>query len=127
MKTFVVDTNILLRFLLNDIPKQTEEVKKQIKFAKMGKVKLIIHSVVIFETIYALNKVYGFSREQIVEGLKKFIAFEYIEVLEREVIQESLDLFLTKNLSFVDCFLNKLGNKFNGEVLTFDRDLDKLN
>ena len=42
MKTFVVDTNIILRFLLNDIPKQTEEVKKQIKLAKEGKIELII-------------------------------------------------------------------------------------
>lgn len=126
MKTFVVDTNILLRFLLNDVPKQTEEAKKQIRFAKEGKIKLIIHPVIIFETIYALNKAYGFPREQVVDGLKKLIAFKYIEVLEREVIQEALDLFLIKGLSFVDCFLYRLGNKLHAEVFTFDKKLNQL-
>ena len=126
MKTFVVDTNIILRFLLNDIPKQTEEVKKQIKLAKEGKIELIIHSVVIFETIYALNKVYGFPKEQVADGVKKFIAFKYIKILDREVIDEALDLFLIKNLSFADCFLYKLSYQLDASVLTFDKKLSKF-
>lgn len=126
MKTFVVDTNILLRFLLNDIPTQTEEVKKYFKMAKEGKIKLIIHPVVIFETIYALDKVYKFSKEEVAEGLKKFIAFKYIEILNREAVEEALNLFALKGLSYIDCFLYELANELHAEVLTFDKKLNKL-
>lgn len=126
MKTYVLDTNSLLRFLLDDIPSQTKIVKEKIKLAKQGELKLIVHALVIFEVIYALTKVYGFPKEKVVNVLKKIIAFKYLDISEREIISDALEVYLIKNLSFVDCFLYKLSHKFNAELFTFDRNLEKL-
>lgn len=126
MKTLILDTNSLLRFLLDDVPSQTKLVKEKIRLAKQGELKLVVHTLVIFEIIYALTKVYGFSKEKVINVLKKLIAFKYLDIPEREIISNALEVYLIKNLSFVDCFLHKLSHKFNAELFTFDRNLEKL-
>lgn len=123
---YVLDANTLLRFLLDDIPSQTRLVKEKIKLAKQGELRLTVHTLVIFEVIYALTKIYGFSREKVVHGLKRLISFKYLDIPEREIISEALEVYLVKNLSFVDCFLYKLSHKLNAELFTFDKNLEKF-
>ena len=77
MREQIVDTNILLRFLLNDVPKQTEEAKLKIEQAKAGKLKLVVPQIVIFEIIFALTKIYGFEKNKVKDVIRVLINSDY--------------------------------------------------
>ena len=126
MREQIVDTNILLRFLLNDVPKQTEEAKLKIEQAKAGKLKLVVPQIVIFEIIFALTKIYGFEKNKVIDVIRVLINSDYLEVESRDILYVALDLFRLSAISFVDCFIASYAKSRNVEVLTFDKDLNKL-
>lgn len=126
LKELIVDTNILLRFLLNDVPKQTEEAKLKFEQAKAGRIKLVVPQIVIFEIIFALTKIYRFEKNKVIDIVRVLINSDYLEVESRETLHAALDLFRLSKISFVDCFIVSYAKSRNAEVLTFDKDLNKL-
>jgi predicted nucleic acid-binding protein len=48
VKKVVFDTNIFLRWLLNDVPSQAKEAQKYLVEARSKKAKLIFKQIVIF-------------------------------------------------------------------------------
>ncbi len=126
MKKLVIDTNVLLRFLLKDVPHQAEEAKKIFKQAEKGEVKLLIPQIVIFEIVFQLIKLYKFEKDKVIEAIKIILNTDYFEVQDNEVFQESLKKFKLANISFADCFISSYSEKQKGEVFTFDKKLVKL-
>lgn len=127
MKKLIIDTNILLRFLLRDVPHQAEEAKKVFKQAEKGEVELIIPQIVIFEIVFQLIKLYKFEKNKVIEAIKIILKTDYFEVQDNEVFQGSLKKFKLANISFADCFISSYSEKQKGEVFTFDKKLKKLN
>lgn len=125
MNSIVLDTNALLRFLLNDISSQSEQVSKKIEQAKRGKIDLLIPSIVLFEIAYALTKQYEFSKEKVISGLKKFITSKYLIFEEEDTFREALELYSTANVSLADCFIAVYAKERNATVFTFDKKLKK--
>ncbi len=126
MTELVLDTNILLRFLLKDIPSQYDLAVKKIKQARKEKIKLIVPQIVIFEITYALIKGYGFEKDKVVKALKGLIFSKDLVVDDREIFTEALKMFKEKNLSLVDCFLYTYAKRIGTEVFTFDKALQKI-
>ncbi len=127
MISLVVDTNALLRFLLNDIPSQAVQIQQKIEQAKLGKYSLIIPQIVIFEIDFALTKAYRFQKIDVAKNLKKIITAKYLQVDQDDIFTEALDLYRDKNLSLPDCFIKIYAKKMNAQILTFDKNLKKLN
>lgn len=126
MKTLVLDTNTLLRFLLHDVASQSKQVEELFLKAKDKKVKLFVPQIVLFEVQFALSKYYKFPKKNIVENLQRFIMAPYIDVEDKEIFHKALELFNEKNIDFVDCFLVGLTQLTKTELFTFDKDLRKL-
>lgn len=123
MKQYLLDTNPLLRFLLNDITEQSNKVAELLNKAKTGKVKLSIAQIVIFEITFVLEKYYHFPKEKIVDGLGTLLATSYLEIQDRTAFQEALEFFKGQNLDFVDCFLVCKAKESNATIFTFDKNL----
>lgn len=126
MISLVLDTNALLRFLLNDIPHQVLEIQQKIELAKSGKYQLVIPQIVIFEIDFALTKAYGFKKLDVSKNLKKFLASKYLLVDQAEIFTDALDLYRNSNLSLPDCFIKIYAQKMNAQIFTFDKALKKL-
>jgi len=126
MKILFVDTNIFLRFLLGDIPPQTERAKGYFENAKKGRVNLAVCQIVIFEIAFALEKLYSFSKEDIINSIKTIVTMPYLKVEDKVVFLETLNLYGRKNIDFVDAFLFCKAKNQGGEVLSFGRDFRKL-
>ena len=126
MISWVADTNTPLRFLLNDIPKQTQQITIKIKQAKNGKVKLIIPQIVIFEIHFALISSYGFSKQSVIEGLKKIVSVDYLLIQDKDIFKQALELYNRLNISLPDCFIKVYSEYFTAKVFTFDKKLAKL-
>ena len=126
MKTYILDTNCLLRFFLHDIPEQYEETKELITQAKEGKIRLTIPSVVIPELLYALEKYYSFSRKQTVEIILAAVIASYIEVENRNLYRATLNLYKNATIDFVDCYVVCKARMERSELFTFDKKLQKF-
>ena len=126
MKTFTVDANAFLRFLLNDVPTQKKEFEKLLNRAKKSKVKLIVPQIVIFEINFILQKYYGYPKENIIDKLQTIVETFYLQVSDTDIFRESLKLYLKSSLSLVDCFIYCFAKDKNAEIFTFDKDLSKL-
>lgn len=75
-----VDTNILVRFLVRDDKKQAETVRKRLKRAEINRERLWIPLLVVLETLWVLESVYGKRRKEIlnaVRDLRQLTVFEF--------------------------------------------------
>ena len=70
MKIYYVDTNVFLRFLLNDIPAQYAIVEELFNKAKNEKVKLVVPQIIIFEIQFVLATLYHLSKPEIIENIQ---------------------------------------------------------
>jgi predicted nucleic-acid-binding protein len=115
----VLDTNYILRYLLDDNHEMFLEAKDVIE----SNACLILNEVVA-EVIYVLLGVYKISKQNITEALYSFMEMENVSMLEsKEILFSALELFESKNLDFVDCYLCALKNKY--EIKSFDKKLMK--
>lgn len=126
MRSFLLDTNSLLRFLLNDIPDQASKVAEVLAEAKLKKIKLFVPQIVIFELFFALDKYYDLPKDQAINKIEVILASPYLDVEECKTFKEALYLFKTKNIDFVDCFLISKAEDIEASIYTFDQELKKL-
>ncbi len=126
MKSIVLDTNALLRFLLNDIPSQRKLTEQLLNKAKNNQIKLIIVQAVVFEIDFILRKYYLFEKEVVLKQLKPLISTKYLGLEDRDIFSKALTIYEERNISFVDSFLLAKVKDLGGELFTFDQDLNKL-
>lgn len=126
MKTFFVDTNPFLRFILSDIVSQKIEFKKLVNQARKGKVRLVVPQIVIFEINFALQKYYKFDKQDVIDKLQTIVDTPYFEVASRDIFRTTLKIYSEHNLSLADCFIYCSTEDANAELFTFDKNLQKL-
>lgn len=121
-----VDTNYFLRFFLEDVKEQHLEVKKLFQEAALGKVELFTSVVVFFEIYWVLASFYEAKKDEVVETLKNFLALSFIGIEERNILDDTLAVFVTENISLEDCYnLTYARFKRAKTFKTFDKKLLK--
>jgi len=115
-----LDTNCILRWLLDDVPEQTVIVDALISSGE----SIHVSDVVFIETVFVLEKVKKISRETIGKALEWVIRQNSI-LCNREFFLEILPVYVGHpKLSFVDCYLDTLALKTGtAPLFTFDRKL----
>ncbi len=117
-----LDTNILLRLVVEDVPEQTVLIKKLLEESRF----LHVADVVIFEMVFVLQSFYEFSREDIVESVKAIIRHDKI-ICNRRLFELAVTMFgENKKISFVDSTLPFYASLNNAlPLFTFDKELAK--
>lgn len=117
-----IDTNIVVRLITGDNPKQYKKAKKLV--CKKNKT-FIFEDSAMMEVVYVLSgKIYNYPRNKIAEGIKLISRFESI-YYNKGLIEDSLNLYVANpSLSYVDCYLAAVTN-LSGEkpLWTFDHKL----
>jgi predicted nucleic-acid-binding protein len=117
-----LDTNIVLRYLLDD----NIELSAKAKLLIDSNSNLYICEAVFAEIVYVLQKVYKVERKLIEETISELLEKENINTSNNEIFCKSLELFSTKNLDFIDCLLCAYNHVNSIQVETFDIKLMKL-
>ena len=115
----MLDTNMILRYLLNDNKKMADEAEKIIRG---GSAQVTIE--VIAEVVYVLKGVYSIEREEIKLSLLDFLS--EVQTTESEVMKLGLETYAEQNLDFVDCILYAYNRVKGYEIKTFDKKLKHL-
>lgn len=118
-----LDTNTLLRLLLNDVPAQNELV---VQLLESTSDLYRVEDTAIIEVVFVLERAYRFNRNEINEAVSDLIAMTQI-TCNQDLFAKALLLF-TKNtqLSFEDCCLAVYAELNDAMPLwTFDQKLAK--
>ena len=115
-----LDTNCLLRWLLDDIPEQAALVTDLINSGE----RFAVADAALIETVFVLEKLKKISRETIEKAIVAVIGNNAI-LCNRELFMEILPIYTSHpKLSFADCYLEVLARKTGATpLLTFDKKL----
>ena len=125
-KVYLIDTNVILRYLLGDHKTFSSKAKAFMELVSQGTRKAEIPSVVIVECIYVMEKFYKIPRSEIVETLTKILNFSGIVNLDKSEILEALLKYANTTIDIVDCILAAQSSP-EKVIVSFDKDFDKLN
>jgi predicted nucleic-acid-binding protein len=123
-KTFIVDTNVILRFLVGDQPDQLKQAQAWFKLARQGEWQLQISSLVVAECCFVLESFYHIKREQIAQKMSVLLGQRWLQVPERAAFANMWDKYLD-GLHFVDSYLLAWAKVHQQQVLSFDEKLKK--
>jgi len=126
MKKVIVDTNVILRFLLKDNVVQHARIEKLLQKAKLGKLQIFIPEIVIFETAFVLRSYYGYKKESISEAIESLVTSDYLIVDNKKAFIETIKLHRLSSVELVDCFLIVKSKQSDIEIFSFDKKLIKL-
>lgn len=118
----IVDTNVILRFLVGDQPEQFNQAKSWFKQAQQGKYQLVIEPIVIAECCYVLESFYKIDRVDIADKLQVLLGQRWLRVSQRSVL-ENLWPFYLQGLHFVDSFLLSWSKVNKQPMLSYDKKL----
>lgn len=117
-----VDTNVLLRFLTNDVVEQADAVERLFRRAAAGEVVLVTNTVVIAEIVWTLTRFYKQPREVIHDAVISLLNLPGLEVAEADLLLEAISAFAQKNVSFIDAYNGAwLTRQGLADAYTFDR------
>ena len=117
----IVDTNIILRYLLND----NEELNKKATDIIENN-EIFVPNEVFVEAMYVLSKTYAFAKKDIKLFIQTFLDEESVIFQNRDIIETTVVTYVAKNLDIVDCMLYAYKKCENHDVETFDKNLNKL-
>jgi predicted nucleic-acid-binding protein len=126
MKTYYIDTNVILRLFLKDDKDLSSKAFEYFNQARNGKTTLVIIPEILFEVEHVLRKLYKVSQEEISNNLFTLLKTPYIICNEKQTLLYSLKDYQNKNIGLVDCYLFHSAKANGAEVLSFDKDLQKL-
>lgn len=120
----ILDTNVLLRFLVGDNAAQQKRAARWLKEAADGKRVIIVPAIVIAEACFVLESFYKRSRGEIADALEVFLAERWLHVEDRDVLLGMWPWY-RQGAHFVDGFLCAKAHTEGVEILTFDKKLGK--
>lgn len=123
---YLVDTNILLRFLTGEPLPQALAVKKLFARAAAGELELEVSQVIVAETFYTLNSYYEVERAEAAAKLHTLLRQPGFKVRDGALVFAALDRLRTVNVGFADAWLAASGAAETIPTVSFDRDFDKF-
>ena len=121
-----LDTNILVRLLVEDNPQQAEIAKQELKKSKVAGEKLLINNIVLCEVVWVLKKSYKLSRLEIINVVEKILRTDLFEFENKDAAWWAVQQMKQGNADFSDYLIGRLNQQTGcAETITFDKKLNK--
>lgn len=119
-KTVLPDTNVILRYLLADVPDQHAIASTFFEAVRDGRSWAVVLEGVVAECVYVLHKYYRVPRPEVAAQLCGLLQYKGIRNHDRPELLAALQKFGGTKLDFVDCLLLAKGRGEAVEILSFD-------
>lgn len=127
VKGYILDTNVILRYLLSDDPDQSPRATALMERLESGQQRAELTTVVLTEAVWTLSKFYKVPRPEIADKLAQVLGFRGVRAPEKRALSEALALYSQSRADFVDCFLAAKARRRQYSVYSFDEtDFKKL-
>ncbi len=120
-----LDTNVLLRFLIRDDEAQAARADRMIRAAGEGGV--FVSLLVLVEAVWALKRVYGLARPDIVDSLESVLSSPAFVIEHATFARYACAAFASADADFADALIGEV-NRAAGcsATATFDRRTARL-
>ena len=126
MKRYLLDTNVLLRFLLDDEKKLSAQARSLFQQAESGTCLLILTDVALAEAVWVLTSFYKVDSQVVAETLANVLGKPGIHCDNADILLDALKRFRDTKCDFFDCYLAALAAESGDGVASFDRDFRKF-
>jgi predicted nucleic-acid-binding protein len=119
-----LDSNILLRHLLQDDAVQSPLATRLIRSRCSSEEPGFVSLIVLVEMLWTLRRGYAFGREALETAVSDLLESEELLIESEELISEALDIAKRNKLDIPDILIS-LVNRAHGcsETMSFDKDL----
>ncbi len=122
-----LDTNILLRHLLQDHPDHSPRATAYLRRVEEGTIKVRTAETVIFETVFTLQRLYKQPKAAIRDALLPLIELPGMVLPGKRRFRRAFALYVDQNLPFADAYHAALMQSLKlTEIVSFDGDFDKI-
>ena len=121
----LVDTNYIIRYFSKEPNEQYQKSKEFFEDLARGKIKAIISEGVLMECFFVLNKVYKYSRDEVIEMLITIMSFKNVVNEDKHILLQALEILKAKNIDFIDALLCAKSKTLGYKILSFDKDIEK--
>lgn len=125
-KQRLVDTNLVVRYLVQDNDKHARAAGKLFEACDRGDVVIVVLPAVLAECVFVLESFYRHPRTDIASALGRLISSPGVEIGDVTVHLDALNRYKGTRAHFVDCLLAATSVAKNVPVSTFDRDFRKF-
>ena len=123
----LLDTNVIVRFLIGDKNFKFKEVYKFFKDVEQGKIITELKLIVLFQTIFVLKSYYNVPKDHIVNATTGLLKMNGLKIKEKRVVERMLELWASSTIEIVDAYLIACLEKDSQNILySYDRDFDKF-
>ncbi|MEI6810277.1 MAG: type II toxin-antitoxin system VapC family toxin [bacterium] len=122
-----LDTNVIVRFLVRDDEKQARAVYARFKEAESAREALFIPLLVVMETIWVLESVYGKSKKEILDSFDDLKSMPILEFEKVQVLENLLSEGAKSNVDLSDLLIAMAAQSCGCSAgITFDKKASKL-
>jgi predicted nucleic acid-binding protein len=125
-KRKLVDTNLIVRFLVHDQEKHAKAAGRLFEACDRGEIVVVVLPVILAECVFVLESFYQHSRASIAAALSRFISSPGVEIRVLSIHLDALFRFKTTKAHFVDCLIASTAVADNLPVASFDHDFQKF-
>ena len=117
-----LDTNVLVRYLAQDDPKQSPKATRLIE-SLTADAPGYISGVSVVELVWVLTGCYALTRRELCEVLETLLRSKGIVVAHADTVWKALRLFNDGKADFADCLIERSASEAGcSHTATFDRD-----
>ena len=118
-----VDTNVLIRHLTGDPPRQAARATRFLADAD----ELLLADLIVAEVVYVLESFYEVARARVAELVRAVIAFDAVRVVDEELLLRAVEVYEIERLDFAEAYLVASAERSGVDaVASFDRSIDRV-
>src|SRR5215831_17171924 len=104
-KRRLVDTNLIVRYLVQDHEKHARAAGRLFEACDRGEMAVVVLPVVLAECVFVLESFYGHPRADIASALGRLITSPGVEISEVIVHLDAFERYKATRAHFVDCLI----------------------
>jgi len=125
-KRRLVDTNLIVRYLVQDHEKHAKAAGRLFDACDRGDVVIVVLPAVLAECVFVLESFYEHPRGDIASALGRLISSPCVEIDGAAIHLDALDRYRKTKVHFVDCLIAATAAIENMPVASFDQDFRKF-
>jgi predicted nucleic-acid-binding protein len=116
-----LDTNVLVRYLVQDDPEQSAKATHLIEHRLTERGRGFISVVAMVETVWVLDRAYGLDAQEIAGAIERILQVDVLTVENEQEVFAAMIALKQGVGSFADALIAELGNRAGcRHTLTFD-------
>lgn len=123
-----LDTNVLVRYIVQDDPSQLAAAKRLIGGCVAGGSTLFVPVTVMLELEWVLRSGFGFDKDDVLTTLSSLLSAAELTLESERALEVALQLFRKGSADFADCLHIALATQAGEHPLwTFDKGAARIN